>query len=614
MAIKAAFTRVKNIGSKVAGFVRRNNETKNGKEGEYVQKNKPSLIKNHEEIPTSERIAAQRINAHLSQKLERIAAKGNAVDTLAEFARIIDRSTEILTHKARDLARALSGLSLISKEQKETVLGGAPKDVEKRETPNLLGMLLNAAKKIAPAAALLFRRAAGFLLRRFGILGAMGALFSLGVLIESQDPEARKKSLEKRHERGKRNRKQTRINWGWDKSTKNNPDDIDNMNIDMTQQPNVTQEKSKEKEKAIAAKLEFLVKNKITFKAEEIRFTQPLRFKKARGGLSIGEKATAGPAAGIDVPNLINRYRPRRNSAPMVAPGQPAPKTESGGSVFDRIKRFFGFGDKEAPQPDKPSSEPTPSQQPNVVPPPPGQSGLFDPISPTRISGRPGSHSASMGEGQHQGVDMMAPVGSPVYASKEGTVVKIGKDNFKQPTITIKHPDGTYSRYLHMHGIDMKVGDKVQGGQQIGTSGSANHVPHLHFERWTRKPNRAGIGLIDPRQEFGWDRKGRKIQGGKPIEGEKQEPQEKASEPPVTPKAPEPKAPEPDPWSKKPEMWQPPQPLKPDLEPPPPTSEAVPHYIFTQSHIREMQGARPSERPYEEAFAQAPSFSDYIGA
>lgn len=158
------------------------------------------------------------------------------------------------------------------------------------------------------------------------------------------------------------------------------------------------------------------------------------------------------------------------------------------------------LGTPSGPKVNKPEAPVAAPQAPQTGKP----SGLFNPISATRLSGSPGSHSASMGRGGHQGVDMFAKAGSPVYAVQEGVITRIGTDNFGQPTLTIKHPDGKYSRYLHMKDNHLKVGDEVKGGQQVGTSGAANGAEHLHFERWTQEPNRAGAGLLNPRDEFKW--------------------------------------------------------------------------------------------------------------
>lgn len=160
-----------------------------------------------------------------------------------------------------------------------------------------------------------------------------------------------------------------------------------------------------------------------------------------------------------------------------------------------------------------------------------GADGLYHPIDSQELSGKPGGRSASRGAGQHQGVDMMAKIGTPVYAPKDGEVTKIGRDNFNQLTLTIKHSDGTYSRYLHMNENDVKVGDRVKGGQRVGSSGTANGVPHLHFERWSQPPNHEGVGLMNPRKEFGWGdgegkNKGVNIKGGTLVNPPKNKPGE----------------------------------------------------------------------------------------
>jgi murein DD-endopeptidase MepM/ murein hydrolase activator NlpD len=146
------------------------------------------------------------------------------------------------------------------------------------------------------------------------------------------------------------------------------------------------------------------------------------------------------------------------------------------------------------------------------------QKVLFHPIDSSQLSGTVGSTSASMGAGRHQGVDVMAPRGTPVYAPDDGKVTKIGTDNFGQPTMTIEHPDGKSTRYLHMGDNSVKVGDTVKGGQQVGTSGSANGVDHLHVERWAGRPGNGT--LLNPRDEFGWGRGDRvQIVGGSQTTG-----------------------------------------------------------------------------------------------
>ena len=70
----------------------------------------------------------------------------------------------------------------------------------------------------------------------------------------------------------------------------------------------------------------------------------------------------------------------------------------------------------------------------------------------------------------------MGPVGSKVYAAQEGEVIKAPHSGGGiDQVLTIKHPDGTYSRYLHQgYSGAVKVGDKVTGGQVVGSSGYRN--------------------------------------------------------------------------------------------------------------------------------------------
>ena len=95
-----------------------------------------------------------------------------------------------------------------------------------------------------------------------------------------------------------------------------------------------------------------------------------------------------------------------------------------------------------------------------------------------RLGGEPGAR-------QHKGVDIAAPMGTSVYGSAEGVVLRIGYDpegygNF----IEMRHPNGMTSLYGHLSRVDVASGDKVTTGQRIGLIGSTGYStgPHLHFE------------------------------------------------------------------------------------------------------------------------------------
>lgn len=84
----------------------------------------------------------------------------------------------------------------------------------------------------------------------------------------------------------------------------------------------------------------------------------------------------------------------------------------------------------------------------------------------------------------HNGMDLRAVEGTPVYAVADG-IVKVSKDN---PTgyglyIVINH--GKWgSLYAHLKQYNTFVGQEVKAGQLIGYSGNtgASTAPHLHFE------------------------------------------------------------------------------------------------------------------------------------
>ena len=84
----------------------------------------------------------------------------------------------------------------------------------------------------------------------------------------------------------------------------------------------------------------------------------------------------------------------------------------------------------------------------------------------------------------HQGVDLAAPIGTPVLAARGGIVETTGTDTVYGNYIVLKHDNSTQSLYAHLSAIDVKMGMRVEKGNTIGKVGTTGWStgPHLHFE------------------------------------------------------------------------------------------------------------------------------------
>ena len=84
----------------------------------------------------------------------------------------------------------------------------------------------------------------------------------------------------------------------------------------------------------------------------------------------------------------------------------------------------------------------------------------------------------------HEGMDFSASIGTPIYATGNGTVTKAGWQSGYGRVVVINHGYGYETLYAHMNKIDVRKGQKVVRGEVIGEVGNTGKStgPHLHYE------------------------------------------------------------------------------------------------------------------------------------
>jgi murein DD-endopeptidase MepM/ murein hydrolase activator NlpD len=86
----------------------------------------------------------------------------------------------------------------------------------------------------------------------------------------------------------------------------------------------------------------------------------------------------------------------------------------------------------------------------------------------------------------HTGVDWAAPLGTPIYASGNGVIDKVGWESGYGKYVRIRHSNGYETAYGHMTAFarSTQPGTRVRQGQVIGYVGSTglSTGPHLHYE------------------------------------------------------------------------------------------------------------------------------------
>jgi murein DD-endopeptidase MepM/ murein hydrolase activator NlpD len=128
---------------------------------------------------------------------------------------------------------------------------------------------------------------------------------------------------------------------------------------------------------------------------------------------------------------------------------------------------------------------------------------MYLPDSPARFNGYiwPAKGVLTSGYGMrwgrmHKGIDIAAPVGTPIVAAAPGVVVTAGWNSGGYGNLVeLQHPDGSTTLYAHNSRILVRRGQEVAQGQQISEMGSTGYStgPHLHFE-----VHPSGRGAVNP--------------------------------------------------------------------------------------------------------------------
>lgn len=92
----------------------------------------------------------------------------------------------------------------------------------------------------------------------------------------------------------------------------------------------------------------------------------------------------------------------------------------------------------------------------------------------------PMTHLPSM----HEGLDFVAPVGTPIVTTAAGQVIQARENGAYGKMVEVEHAEGFVTRYAHLQTIQVQVGQRLQAGEAVGLLGNTGRStgPHLHYE------------------------------------------------------------------------------------------------------------------------------------
>ena len=127
-------------------------------------------------------------------------------------------------------------------------------------------------------------------------------------------------------------------------------------------------------------------------------------------------------------------------------------------------------------------------------------------------------HPVTGGQKMHGGTDYAAPLGSPARSMMGGRVLEVSYDELNGNLVRVDHGNGLVSSYAHLQGADVREGQEISAGQNIGRVGSTGRStgPHLHVGV------RRNGELVDPETLIGerQERAAGQVGAGRPTRAE----------------------------------------------------------------------------------------------
>ncbi len=100
----------------------------------------------------------------------------------------------------------------------------------------------------------------------------------------------------------------------------------------------------------------------------------------------------------------------------------------------------------------------------------------------------PGAATDERHQSGHNGIDLAAPMGTPIYPMEAGIVIKVGSGGKSGNSLSIQHANNVKTFYAHCDQVLVKPKQEVDKNTQIATVGMTGNAqgttPHLHFQVW----------------------------------------------------------------------------------------------------------------------------------